>query len=608
MGIYQSMRGLGRRYSLLALILVIFIGSACQPGPEAVPTPSSTAASVTVQEPIASPTELEPTVPPTDIPEPTAVPDTPTSPPSPSPVPTETHSPTATSDLNDLAIRSDQINIYPVPKLYAGDIASFQIAARVPPGIDPYQIEVEILINEETIVYGTMNARNLGGDTLGLYTFAWDTTYQAGSNTLEIVLDPADKITVGDEDPNNNVYTQEIQVALDKYRPLKDQNAEWLTFQTRYANIHVVKGTAAARDYQRIIEMTDASIEKAIDVLNEAPNRRYDLYFIDRVIGQGGYAGGSIVISYLDRNYAGGRIEEVITHETIHLLDQQFTPNGRLVFLAEGVAVWGAGGHYKPENLSNRAAALLSSGLYIPMEQLINDFYPAQHEIGYLQAGAFVKYLVDTYGFDQFRAFYSNFNPNMGFTYGEAFSSQLEDSYGKNLAELEQEWHTYLSGLTIDPNDMIDLNATIRFYELMRRYQLAYDPTAHFLQAWLPNPTELLNKGSTAELTRHPEEEINLIIEAMLTEADFALQAQNFQQVDVLLSSVERILDNDGLLVDPLSQAYKDIVFRSREQGYEVQYIEMVGSEATAFVTNPYTPNILTLRFIRDPGGWQYIQ
>ncbi|MEM7800376.1 MAG: hypothetical protein AAF633_14370 [Chloroflexota bacterium] len=592
----------------MALIIAILFGSACQIESQSDVIPTNTAETTVAQEPIAAPTSTNSPVPPTVVPAPTAIHETPTSPPSPSPIPTETHSPTATTDLNDLAIRTDHINIYPVPRLFAGDVASFQIGARVPEGIDPYQIEVEVLIDGETIVYGTMNASNLGGDILGLYTFAWDTTFEAGSHSLEIRLDPADKITVGDEDPANNIYTQELQVALDKYRPLKDQNAEWLTYQTRYANIHVVKGTAASRDYKRLIEVTDASIEKAIDILNEPPSRRYDLYFIDRVIGQGGYAGGSIVISYLDRNYAGGRIEEVITHETIHLLDQQFTPNGRLVFLAEGVAVWGTGGHYKPENLSGRAAALLSSGLYIPIEQLVADFYPVQHEIGYLQAGAFVQYLVDTYGYDLFRSFYSQFNPNQGFTKGDALSFQLEETYGKTLAELEQEWLTYLSGYDIDPNDIADLNASIRFYELMRRYQLTYDPTAHFLQAWLPNPNELLNRGMTAELTRHPEEEINLIIEAMLTEADFALQAQDFQQVEVLLSSVERVLNNDGLLVDPLSQAYKDIVMRSKEQGYEVQYIEMVGSEATAFVTNPYTPNILTLRFIRDPGGWQYIQ
>lgn len=594
-------------HSVFLLLLTFFVtGCFSEPAVDEIPAIDSTVVSATLE-----PSQAPPTDAPSLTPIPTQPAATSTSPPSPSPLPTETAEVIASvveAPPLDLSIKPDKINIYPVPKLYAGDLATFQIGAYIPEDVDPFQVEVEIKIDGERIVYGTLNGRNLGGETLGLYAFAWDTTYQAGQHVLEIRLDPSDKIQQGDENLENNVYSETISVALDKYRPLKDQNAEWISRATEYADIHVVKGTAAARDLDYLAEVTNQSILKAIQTVQETPNRRYDLYFIDRVIGQGGYAGGSIVISYLDRNYAGGRIEEVITHETIHLLDQQFTPFGRLVFLAEGMAVWGAGGHYKPEDLDRRAAALIKSGGYIPLEALINNFYPAQHEIGYLQAGAFVKYLIDVYGYDRFRTFYSQFNPKRSNTYSGSLNQSLLEHYQKTLSEIEQEWLTHLSNVPIDDIEIADLDSTIHFYEVMRRYQIAYDPTAHFLQAWLPNPTELYNLGLTAELTRHPEEEINLILEAMLTEADMALLAGDYQETEVLLGSVERILDNGGVIVDPLAQAYKEIVMRADEQGYEVQRILLTGSEAEALVTNPYTPEILSLRFVRDPGGWLFIQ
>ncbi len=74
--------------------------------------------------------------------------------------------------------------------------------------------------------------------------------------------------------------------------------------------------------------------------------------------------------------------------------------------LEEGLAVYLTGGHFKPEPLGPRAAALLDLGWYISLSNVANDFYNQQHDIAYLEAGSLVKYLVETYGWSAFNQFY----------------------------------------------------------------------------------------------------------------------------------------------------------------------------------------------------------
>ena len=178
---------------------------------------------------------------------------------------------------------------------------------------------------------------------------------------------------------------------------------------------------------------------------------------------------------------------------------------------------------------------------------------------------------------------------------------------GKTLAQLEQEWLNSLASVDASTAEQ-DLLASVRFYNIMRQYQIQYDPTAHFLNAWLPRPNQLREQGFTAELNRHPTADINLILETMLTEADAALRSEEFQQTNVLLNSVERVLSNNGLAADPLSKGYFDIVSQASEWGYEVHRIEMDASNATVLATNPYSPNLLQLTFGRNQNGWFMLQ
>ena len=517
--------------------------------------------------------------------------------------PTLTATPSA-----DLSLIPAQISIYPVPQLYAGDLATFQITAYVPDQIPLNTVDVDVYLDGEFLVRHELDSRNLGGQARTVIEWAWDTSNAVGDHTVTVVLDPDNKIIDGDNDESNNQHVLDVSVLSDRSRPLLDAQAEWISHETDQAHIHVIAGTAAERDLGLLIPMVDHAITQASTQLQEAPRRKFDVYFIDRVIGQGGYAGNAMVVSYLDRNYSGGEIYEVLVHETIHLLDRQFVGDGRLNFLAEGVAVWATGGHYKPEDLQGRAKALLENDLYIPLSILIDDFYPVQHEIGYLQAGAFVEFLIDQYGWDTIRNFYTAVDIRNVASRSAEVDALLQQYTGQSLEQLELAWLTSLQAYPSDIAIEQDMLASVRFYNVMRQYQLLHDPTAHFLHAWLPRPNQLREQGFTAELNRHPKAEINLVLETMLSEADIALRAGDYQQTNVLLNSVERMLKNNGLSADPLSRGYLEIITKATEWGFEVHSVELGGSEATVWATNPYSPNLQKLTFSRNQNGWFMLQ
>jgi hypothetical protein len=327
-------------------------------------------------------------------------------------------------------------------------------------------------------------------------------------------------------------------------------------------------------------------------------------YFIDRVVGQGGFAGTDVVVSYVDRRYAGGGLYELLVHEAAHILDQQFAPQ-RISFLAEGLAVWVSGGHYKTEDLKQRSAALLELGQYIPLAQLINDFYPVQHEIGYLEAGGLVTYLIDRGGWHTFKSFYSDVSTDDGPTLADAVDVNMQRYYGATLAQIESEWRGTLESSPAEPAVAEDLRTTIRYYDVARRYQEIYDPTAHYLSAWLPHPTQVREFGNPADLTRRPEGEMNVTLELMLTAADSALRTGDYARANVILDSVGHILDNGGTVIDPMATSYLNIVRAAAEYDYELHMVELQGNTARALATQ--APNIRLTSLVMEMRGTTWV-
>jgi len=521
------------------------------------------------------------------------------------PTPGETLEPEATAAgtvLNDLAIEANDITIYPVPSVYAGDRVSFQISPVVPRGLAPNDVDVRVLVDGNEVVTGELNWQKLSGDTVGLYQWVWDTINQDGPHTITAVLDPQDRIQIGDENPNNNEASIEITVEPRDKLPKTEADATWVTTSSDCCNVHVVSGTAAHRDLDTLLPEVDAAFKKASEILDERLQGPYEIYLIDRVIGQGGYSIESMVISYLDRDYAGGGLHEVLVHEAVHLIDQQFAPD-RITFLSEGVAVWTTGGHYQQEDLSQRMAALVEMGRYVPLTQVIDNFYATQHEISYLEAASLVAYLVDTYGWAAVRSFYTNASADDGPTLSQAVDTNLRIYFNRNMDQLEDDWLEYISSFPRDRRTVTDLKATVQLYDIMRRYQTVYDPSAYYLYAWLPSPEVAMELDATADFSRHPDSITNIALETMLQAANESLKDGEYEKVNALMVSVGRVINNDGKFLDPLAKSYLDITRAASEEGFEVQQITMNNSQAEVLAKVPGKVSMRELKFLLNQGG-----
>ncbi|MCA9873934.1 MAG: hypothetical protein KC441_09770 [Anaerolineales bacterium] len=571
-----------RHKLLFFLFLLLLMLAACQP-----PAATSEPQTATAVSPAAIPTPLI-----------TATP----LPPSPTatlpPVLVETAVPP-----QDLAIAADDLFLYPIPYAVDGDRVTIQVIPDVPTAVNWEDVTVTVLLDGQELISGNLIWQNLASRPEALFEWVWDTTGQTGEHELQIILDPEDRIQAGDENPDNNRLVTHVAIQSINVRSAAEVNAAWVVAENECCRVHVVTGTAAYRDLSQLLTMLDEAVRQASARLDEPLRQKIEIYFVDRVFGQGGYAGSAMVISYLDRQYNGQGLYETLVHESTHVIDRQFAPR-RISFLAEGVAVWATGGHYKPEDLNMRNAALIAIDEYVPLADLLNDFYPVQHEIGYLEAGGFVEYLVNTYGWTRFREFYSDVTLDDAATPAEALDLNLRTYYDKSLAEMENEWHSYLGGLELTETAVTDLATTIRYYNVMRRYQTQYDPTAYFLTAWLPYPEDVEANGNTADLTRRPHEEANITLEAMLGSADEALRAGNYNRANVLLDSVTRVLDNDGAFIDPLATNYLNIVRQAASEGYEVQHVTLNGERAQLTVTKTNTTSIKKLDMVLRGQNW----
>lgn len=506
--------------------------------------------------------------------------------------------------MPDLAIASDDIFVYPVPTIFAGDEVTFQLWPTVPEFISPENVAVQILVDGAEVTSGALSGHShLSGEAVGLFEWAWDTTEMPGSHQIQVILDPADTIKLGDADPANNTASVVVMVMDPKTRPEDDAVAIWKTASSDCCLIHVVSGTAADRDLPQLLTLVDQAALRAAAKLGEDPQQRIDVYLIDRVIGQGGYASSGIVVSYLDRDYTGNDLQQVMVHELVHLLDRQFAPQ-RISFLAEGLAVWASGGHYKAEDIDQAIIALRQTDRYMPLDNLINDFYPSQHETAYFQAAGFVSYLISTYGWWPFRDFYIDVTQDKADTLANAVDQSLQAHFGQSLADVEASWFQYLEGLPADPNTVADVQTTIHYYEVMRRYQMQYDPTAHFLKAWMPSPKSVVELGNPADLNGHPETAQNIALEVMLGAADRSLKRKNYARANVLLNSVERVLDSDGQFLDPFSMNYWRVVQIVSADGYAVHQVTLSGDTAVVAASRAGNNTLLQLKLTLAGQTW----
>jgi hypothetical protein len=296
----------------------------------------------------------------------------------------------------------------------------------------------------------------------------------------------------------------------------------------------------------------------------------------------------------VDRAYTGIDLDTIVRHEAAHWAARSLDANPPTI-LAEGTAVYVAGGHYRPEPIPRRAAALLELDRYVPLAELANGFRAQQPEVASLEAGALVAYLADTYTWQQVVVLYAVRRDARG---AEWLDQALRLVFNTGLEEVEQDFIAWLqshpSGEQLD-----DLRLTIELYETIRRYQALYAP----YQEALPPFNQAFEMGLTADFMRESTAPENVALEAMFVAAHQALAEGRYIGVEALLDAVNATLDDGNFTREPVGD-YLSITRLLAKEGYEVQRINIAGSQATVQAIQTW-PQLETLTLTRVGDEWQ---
>ena len=423
------------------------------------------------------------------------------------------------------------VRVHPDGPIYSGDKVSFEVLA--PDGYDLKDKSVRVDFNDETLGTQIFRPFGIGKRHQATLYWAWNTAgLETGSHTLTFTILP-----------QGVSWAETISILPASDVPLPEPDARWESLTTDCCTIHYISATAAERDIETLADMADQEADRVETGFKAEFNEKIPLTFLPRTLGHGGFASDGIYVSYLDQNYAGNATAQVIRHEMVHWLDNEQGGDLRPTMLIEGLAVYLSDGHFKEEALLPRAAALLDLDWYIPLRTLSDSFYTSQHEIGYLQAGALIAYLVETYGWDEFNAFYRDIHPANSRSHADAIDSALQIHFGLSLDKVEQNFIEFLRKQTVSDDIRTDLHLSVAFYDTVRRYQQLLDPSAHFLSAWLPDIRSMREYEIVADLLRHPQAPINQQIEQLLVAADADLRAGHYAKAEARLRAINTLLD-----------------------------------------------------------------
>jgi hypothetical protein len=245
--------------------------------------------------------------------------------------------------------------------------------------------------------------------------------------------------------------------AIEGYLRPSKRDSILATMQNRTArhfDIYYKKKSTAERDIEKIVAERDSGYDEICKFLGIEPNIGITLIFFEDMESKrnetghqgAGMASGTNIVEVYNQTM---RLDPF--HETTHILARRL---GRPpAIFNEGLATYmserlGApplkelgGGE---SSLYERAQELRSKGDWIALEELLTytEIGPgwSRPPVAYPEAGAFVKFLIDTYGKEKFLQAYKSLVSSKTRSVLEQNEAKLEKIYGISLADLEKQW------------------------------------------------------------------------------------------------------------------------------------------------------------------------
>jgi hypothetical protein len=474
-----------------------------------------------------------------------------------------------------------EVRAYPGPMHYAGDVLTFEILTD---GSSDKSVTVKLTLDGQD----TREIKAQGLYDRILLPLALDTTNLSGTHTV--------RFTTADG-RLNQAYSFEVLPA--DQRSENEENASWLVNEIDCCRLHYIPNTAAARDIKFISEQFQQASEEVLSITGGSLDAKLNVHLIDRIWGNGGFAGeDGIVISYTDRYYGptiGEKgLEALARHELTHITDLPGPAGDGVFFNSEGTAVYVAGGHYKPEPLAERGAALYDLGYYVPLGEHID-----QHELSYLHAAAVLTYIEETYGSEKIWEFLTaDADPKDG--QPAPLETGIQATFGISLQQFNQDFQAWLESKEPGPQ-LDDLRLTIELQDLRRKYQETYAPPPFFI-AW--NVADAVGRPEYLPvLIREAGAPANAAAELIIARAQQAIVDGDYVTAEQLITVLEQVVTT-GSFEDALAKDYLDIVLVLEDAGYDVLSLDLQGDRATAEVTVE-PPIVTSVQLQKIDQQWQ---
>lgn len=492
---------------------------------------------------------------------------------------------------------------HPDDVLYVGDQVSIEVLS--PPELDEKKGSVRLQVDPpDGPEFDAANFAPWGiqGRYEATLLWVWDTRKEnPGYHTLAFF-----------EAPHGYSWTEQVSLLPSSAMPPSLAEARWAETKTNCCTVFYITQTASERDLPLLSKLIDDQAKDAIQKMGSNFTEPITVTVVPRLLGHGGFTSTEISVSYLDRNYASTSWALVVHHEMIHAIDAHMGGDFRPTMFVEGLAVYMTGGHYKPELLMPRAAALLDGYLnwYLPLKPLADDFYASQHEIGYLEGAALIEYMVNTYGSEAFFSFYRDIHNHQGQSQSDSIDVALKAHFSISFDQLEQNFLAALKAQTNTSDWVEDVRTEVNYFNTMRRYQLLLDPSAYFRTAWLLDNKTMRERGIVADYLRHPHTPDNLALETLFITAGQQKAAKDYVSASRTLEMIGSVLDGiehgtiDPFSVSTMTSDYLSISTILQQQGYEVQNINLEGESASTDVTTSTGPALIPLYLLRSGGEW----
>lgn len=460
----------------------------------------------------------------------------------------------------------DEIRIFP-SVLFVGDRISVDVAPRLDAG-DERDYSVTLTYPDGTSDEAPVALQGLDYRPRARFYWTWTAAGPARTTALTVTLNLPPETEVLDPHLADNRVVVPFTLHPQSEMHPPEPSARWMASEIPGFRLHYLTNAAAERDLAYLTTRAAWAYE-AVTARFPAADETLDIYMLDRVIGHGGYASSAwVAVTYTDRQYVPQNMELVLRHELTHRLDAAIDCDGAPSLLREGLAVYVTGGHYRLDALARKTATLLPSGRYIPLATLAQDFYLHQHEIGYLEAGALMIYVVDQFGWESVATLCGAAKASEAGDDVARFEAGLRAVSGLELAEFERRWMWWLRALPATAQESAALTAKVRLMDTVRAYQAAYDPSAHFLQGILFSPAAAERRGLTADFVRRPRAAEPIAVELVLEMAVRAWERHQPARAEELLAEVDLVLD-EGVGASALASAVRAMTEASLARGYE---------------------------------------